>query len=192
MKRKRTGRIQIPQGMRVQLACLFGDVSKEASSPERTEAGLQKTLRKILVELERYLDHNVQTDEVHRIMLQTGLWAARESLKQNGHECLLGYIEGIVRFALLLLGDYPNHRNRRPGARRSDHYRLNTCRSIVYSQSHSQKAKTLFAAKKFGLPELTRDPFELWLKFRAECKVEYRDFIRWYRKEFPEDYSAVL
>jgi hypothetical protein len=97
----------------VQLARLFGSASKLATTDRRTAAQWRKTLKAVLGELDRYVSANVDTDELHRSMLLTGLVAADESLKQD--DFWPGYAEGITRLALILLGDYPDHRRRKPG-----------------------------------------------------------------------------
>ena len=124
-------------------------------------------------------------------MLATGLWAAEESLKED--DFWPGYTEGITRFALLLLGDYPDHRKQRLKGKRKSHYNLKNLRSIAYVQSHEQKAKTLFAASAFGLPKLSSDPLKYWREYVAQTSSpSYRQFLQWFRKHHPKDYASVL
>src|SRR6266481_6447219 len=80
-KQKRSSATQVPPGVEVQLARLFGAASSEAKMKSRTPAQWKKTLRGVLQELFRYLDANVETDDVHWPMLHSGLAAAYESLK---------------------------------------------------------------------------------------------------------------
>lgn len=178
--------------MATQLARLFGSASIEAKATERTDAEWKRTLRRVLAELERYLDANVTTDEPHRYMLQTGLWAAAESLKER--DFWPGYAEGITRFALLLLGDYPDHRARRLHGKSSRHYDLDRCRSVSFRQSHRQKLETLFVAHRFGLPKLSVDPYALWGDYvvASGSKTTAQSFLNWYRKHHPNDYAAVF
>jgi hypothetical protein len=99
--------------MEVQLARLFGAASAEAKMKSRSPAQWKRTLRGVLLELFRYLEANVETDDVHWPMLHSGLAAAYESLK--GSDFWPGYVEGITRLALILMGDYPDHRKRKEG-----------------------------------------------------------------------------
>lgn len=69
--------------MRVQLAKLFGSDSQCARADRRSNAQWRRTLLDVLNELDRYLAENIVTDEVHMLMLLSGLYAARESLKQE-------------------------------------------------------------------------------------------------------------
>jgi len=124
-------------------------------------------------------------------MLATGLWAARESLKEK--DFWPGYAEGITRFALTLLGDYPDHRKQRLHGKRKHHYSLERFRSLIYAQTHEQKVKTLFATSTFGLPKLSTKPMEFWRQYRAQVRSpSYRQFLQWFRKNHPNDYAAVL
>ena len=73
----------VPRGMQVQLARLFGAKSREAIQETRTTAEWRRTLRAVLREIGRYIAKNVDTDELHRCMLQSGLDAAEESLRHQ-------------------------------------------------------------------------------------------------------------
>ncbi len=177
--------------MQIQMARLFGDASNDAKATSRSAAEWKRVLRRVLTELDRYLDENVTTDEMHRFMLETGLWAAGESLKED--DFWPGYVEGLTRFALTLLGDYPDHRKQRIHGKRKAHYSLQRFRSIVYAQTHEQKVNTLFGTSRFGVPKLSTKPLELWREYRAQARSpSYRQFLQWFRKNYPEDYAAVL
>ena len=124
---------EVPQGVQIQLARLFGDTSREARASHRTPAAWRITLRKVLRELDGYLEANVDTDDLHRLMLASCLWAAEESLKQE--DFWPAYSEAITRFSLLLLSDYPDHRRRKPGRKRDNPCDLTARRTVHYSQS---------------------------------------------------------
>jgi len=157
----------------------------------RSPAQWKKTLRGILHELFCYLEANVETDDVHWPMLHSGLGAAYESLK--GEDFWPGYVEGITRLALILMGDYPDHRKRKRGRKPEDHYRLSQRRSVQYVQTSNQKLRTLVAAPMLGI-ELSKDAHAALREFRdvAGYKVGYKEFFRWYRKKYPQDYAAVF
>src|SRR5438876_12294495 len=127
----------VPEGMKVQLARLFGSTSREAQASSRSAAQWRKTFRRVTDELERYIETNVNTDELHFFLLLTCILAARESLKEDNF--IIGYSEAITRLALLLMGDYPDHRRRAKGMKRGDHYKLDQRRRLSYSQNQSQK-----------------------------------------------------
>lgn len=183
---------KIPNSLKVQLSRLFGQNSREAQKDNRTPAEWKRTLKKVLDELYQYLEENVHTDEMHALMLYSCLYAAHESLKEE--DFWAGYLEGITRLSLLLMGDYPNHRRRRGGKKRKGHYTLNHMRSVVYTQSMSQKVRTMLAAPKVGLPGFDVDVRSALSLFRDEMgpSATYKEFIRWFKKRYPNEYSALF
>jgi hypothetical protein len=182
----------VPKAVQNQLARLFGERSAEARKVKRTSAEWKRTLRKVLHEIDRYISANVDTDELHSMIIATGLCAADESL--NEEHFWPGYAEGITRVLLALLGDYPDHRRRRTGARRQGHYRLDLRRRVCYIQSVDQRFRTLLAAGVFKLPRLSRPPQEVRNEFLGQfgTRATLREFLEWYKKEFPADYTAVF
>jgi hypothetical protein len=182
----------VPRGMQVQLERLFGAKSSEAKTTTRTPAQWRRTLKKVLQELDRYVAENVDTDDLHHLILLSGLAAADESLK--GADFWPGYVEGITRFALTLLGDYPDHRKRKTGRRADDHYNLGRLRSVQWVQSRRQRLNTLLAVGAVGFPELSAKPRDVLNDFRRRYgfKPSQDDFLEWYRKNMSKDYAAVF
>ena len=146
----------------------------------------------MLHELDRYVAANVDTDELHFFIIASGLFAADESLKDE--DFWPGYTEGVTRALLALLGDYPDHRRRKTGAKSADHYRLNLHRSLNYTQGSDQRFRTLLAAGVFGVPGLSRPPREVLNEFRGRygSRPTWTEFLRWYKKNFAGDYTAVF
>lgn len=142
-------------------------------------------------ELDRYLAKNVQTDSVHWLMLHSALAAASESLKQDNF--WPGYAEGITRLALVLMGDYPDHRKRGRGGRRGDHYQLSRFREVRFLQSPAQQSRTLLAAPQIGI-RMKTPPGSALVQFHSQSgsKSDPAAFLAWYRKHHPEDYAAVF
>jgi hypothetical protein len=182
----------VPQAMRVHLGRLFGKNSVTAKTSERTMKEWKKTFNRVLDELEKYLEENIDTDELHHLMLLSGIYAARESLVEE--EELFGYIEGITRLAFLLMGDLPDHRQRKPGRKRADHYKLNMFRTTVYTQTPYQKLNTLLYSGKVGFLKFKKNPREALNEFRDlnGFKANYKDFFRWYKQTYPDDYSKIF
>lgn len=191
MPRTRT-RTAVPKSLQNQLARLFGANSKEARKTARIVTGWKSTLRKVLHELDHYVRANVDSDELHSFILATGFAAADESLKEE--QFWPGYAEGITRVLLSLLGDYPDHRRRKGGAKSADHYLLNLHRSLHYTQGTEQRFRTLIAAGVFGVPGLSNPPREVLDGFRRRfgSRPTHAQFMRWYKKHFPTDYTAVF
>ncbi len=180
------------QSMSVQLARLFGAKSSISSQGPHSPAEWRSTLGKVVRELGRYLDANVESDEVHMMMLYSGLAAAEEALKED--DFWPGYVEGMTRLALVLMGDYPDHRKRNGGAKRKDHYQLRKMRTVRYCQDELQRLKTLLATTTLGYPELSKNPRDALGEFRElhGPRATYIEFFKWYRKTYPKDYAAVF
>jgi len=175
-----------------QLARLFGSGSKEARQLTRSPVQWKRTLRRVLVELDRYMTANVETDDLHRMILALGLGAAEAALQED--EFWPGYAQGITQFALSLLGDCPDHRRRKGGRKAANYYRLDGCRTLCYVQNTEQRLATLLRAGTFRLPGLTKPPREALTEFRQEVglRASHREFLEWYRKRYPKDYAAVF
>jgi hypothetical protein len=182
----------VPKSMRVQLARLFGSDSKQARSTTRSPAEWRKTLKVVLHELERYVADNVDTDELHRLMLLSGLRSAEESLQEEPF--WPGYVEGITRLALILLGDYPDHRKRTRGRKKDGHYKLDAHRTGHWAQSPRQRFRTLIAAGMVGFPTLSALPRDVPHQFRREFGFgpSQDAFLEWYRATNPKDYAALF
>lgn len=178
--------------MRVQLARLFGQESPAARAESRTPQEWRRTLQKVIDELDRYVEANVDTDDLHGLMIASGLYAASEALKEE--EFWPGYAEGITRLALLLLGDYPDQRRRKRGRKPDGFYDLSRFRSVHYHQSPAQKLYTLLAAGRLQGLKLSKDPRDAMSEFRAQAgyQASYKEFFRWYRRRYPADYAALF
>lgn len=181
----------VPPAMKVQLARLLGSASPEIRRDMKSPDEWRRILQRVLLELDRYLSANVETDAVHRVMLHSGLYAASESLKRQ--DFWPGYVEGITRLALLLMGDYPDHRKRRRRQRPAERYRLSRLREVHFTQTPAQKLITLLAAPLVGIP-LKKSPGRVLAEFRRQSRSKSgpEEFFTWYRQHHPEDYAAVF
>jgi hypothetical protein len=185
-------KIKVPAAMKVQLARLFGEKSREASKEYMSPTEYKVTLRKVLGELFNYMEENIDTDGMHFLMLCSGLSAADNALKDN--DFWPGYIEGITRFAFLLMGDYPNHRLRKGGKKKKEHYNLKRLRTNVYVQDTDQRIRTMITASQLKVPRLTQDPQVALRQFRNEkgFSATYKEFLRWFKENYPADYAALF
>lgn len=178
--------------MEIQLSRIFGENSKEVLNNPKSEKDWKRTLRKVLDELYEYIEDNIESDELHTLMIYTCLYASHESLKEENF--WPGYIEGITRLSFLLMGDYPDHRKRKVGKKKKDHYKLNLHRSVIYSQDSDQKVRTLYAAGCSGLINLSESPNSILSKFRCEVgfSADYKQFMKWFKKNYQQDYAKLF
>jgi len=181
----------VPNVMRVQLSRFFGSQSREARATRRTTAEWKRTLKRVLGELDKYISENVDTDDVHFLIILSGLCAADEALKEKNF--WPGYAEGITRVALCLLGEYPDHRKRQKGRKAHDHYNLQKFRTVRWLQTRNQRLLTLFAAWEYGFSQLGKNPHEALREFRDQYgfRPSYKKFFDWYKKTYPADYCKV-
>jgi hypothetical protein len=183
----------VPRAFQVQFSRLFGESSKIAKAQVLTGRQWRKVLKKLLDEIYHYIEENVTTDELHYMMLCSGLASAFKSLKDDDF-FWPGYIEGITRLCLLLLGDYPDHRRRKGGKKTQDHYKLNLHRKLCYAQDADRRVRVFHAATKMGFLGPSHEFNVIMSEFREEkgFKASYRDFMRWYRIRYPEKYSKLF
>ncbi len=182
----------VPKALQNQLGRLFGVDSKEARSKTRSLAAWRKTLKHILTELDQYRAANVDTDSLHNFMLDCALASASNALKLPNF--WPGYVEGVVRFALCLMGDYPDHHARKSGKRRDNHYKLDSHRSIVFLQTSKQQSRTLFMASALKVLKVPHPFWEVMAAFRDKYgyAASERQFMMWFKKAYPEAYATVF
>jgi len=187
-------RIQTPEAMKVQLARLFGSDSSEANKESRTLAEWRKTFRHCMKEIELYIEHSVDSDSAHRLLLQTAVWSAQEALKRDGPDLYIAYIEALTRMALALMGDYPDHRRRKGSGIREGHYSLKKCRTIHYSSTPMQRLWVLKTGYALKIPGCSIDPLNALQEFRSQfgSKPNMADFIRWFARTYPVQYAACV
>jgi hypothetical protein len=183
----------VPKPFQVQFSRLFGESSNIAKAQKLTENQWRRVLKALLDEIYRYIEDNINTDELHYIMLCSGLASASDSIR-NDDFFWPGYIEGITRLCLLLLGDYPDHRRRKKGKKTKDYYKLNQHRKLYYAQDADQKVRVFWAASRMGFRGTSHEFNSVMGQFREEkgFKASYKDFMRWYRLRFPEEYSKLF
>ncbi|HEY5122605.1 MAG TPA: hypothetical protein VIK14_02600 [Ignavibacteria bacterium] len=183
---------KVPISMQGFLGKLFGELSEIANKEYKTKSEWRNTLKKILEELNLYLIENIETDEVHIKMLKRSL----ESSKANISEDFFwpGYLEGILRFSLILLGDLPNHYRRKKGRKSINHYNLKRFRKINYYQDVNQKINLLFNASKIEDIIINKNLFKIRKEFYNSKQVSFTnyEFIKWFKKNYPEDYSKIF
>ena len=185
-------RTPVPDSMKIQFARLFGQNSQPAKKSEMTPAEWKRTLNRVLQDLEKYLLANVYTDDFHFLLLLSGIQSSAEALKED--DFWPRYAEGITRLALMLMGDYPDHRRRRPGRKANYHYKLNTLRDHFWTHSPEQQFLTLCHAYQTGFLKLQNNPRKVLSDFRARFGYSYgyRDFMKWYRDNYADDYGKVF
>jgi len=191
-RKNRTTKTQIPLSMQIQLARLFGDKSSELKTSDRTDSEWKRTLQKMLDELFKYAEKNVETDQSHWVMICSGFTSSQEALKTDDYWA--GYIEGIMKVCYLLMGDYPDHRKYKGGRKKIDHYSLDYLRDSVFIQNHEQKQRTIYSVSISGLLDITGTFRYAMAEFRTECGYEggAKEFLNWFKLHYPIDYATLF
>ncbi len=186
------GSSAVPPAMRVLLARVFGTRSKAACRTHMTDPQWREVMKALLGELHRYQIANIRTDEFHELVLASALTSADGALSTSDY--WPGYAEGILRFALTLMGDYPDHRHRKPGRKNVEHYDLTLRRSVAYNQSTAQRYRTLCVAVDLGLLGAKKKMWELMEPFHEEHGTRYsqRQQLEWFRKTYPDLYARAF
>jgi hypothetical protein len=180
----------VPKTMANLLARVFGAESTEARSTERTPAQWRRTLHRLDEEILAYVDENVHTDPVHEGMLHISLMHAEEALQTD--DFWPGYSEAIIRLALFLMGDCPDHRSRGRGGTSADHYCLRQHRSLAYTRSPDQKYRSLYLGRLLQLSDL--NPRDAWYAYyqRVGRTATRKGFMRWYRENHSTEYAKLF
>jgi hypothetical protein len=186
-----TTRTAVPEGVQDLLGRLFGVASREARRVERNPDEWKATLRRIVLELDLYLQENVATDAAHAELIRKCMESALRSLDLD--DFWPGLAGGLMMLAFVLMGDPPDHRRRRGGRKTPRHYQLTVHRSLAYARTSEQRFRTLLAAKRSGA-QLSRNPLELWWEFRRRegPGTTKHKFLQWYRQRHPADYAEVF
>ncbi|MEW5915526.1 MAG: hypothetical protein AB1762_03940 [Gemmatimonadota bacterium] len=172
---------------------LFGENSSEAAELSRTDAQWRKTILKLLRELDRYQRANIRTDGFHELLLAASLTAAHKAATEDD-DIWPGVVEGLVRYALTLMGDWPDHHRRKKGRKAENHYDLGLRRSITYRQDTHQQFLTLYQAvesKSFGVSTPMWQLLSSYYEEFGYTKGE-RSRIDWFRKKYPEVYARIF
>lgn len=180
----------VPLSLKTLLAHLFGEQTALAMSSAHTASQWRPILERILNELESYMSENVRTDPLHAEQLERALRSSRAHL--DGEDFWPGYVEGLVRLSLLLMGDFPSHNQRTSGRKAADHYCLSRHRSLCYHQSWTQRFRLLFSAE--GATKIRKPAEEVVREWRLEqgFSASHKDFFYWYRGKYPEDYASLF
>ena len=170
---------------------LFGCQSKDCRKYERTEKEWKELLRKYVVEIQKYLNENIETDSIHMKRLSDAASSSETSLKEENYLPL--YIEGLIRLIFTLIGQSPEHDRRKGGRKTKDHYKLDKYRNICYIQDSQQKYHLLHYASHNHFISVQN----MRLVYYDFCKEfsyyeKKKKFINWFKKKYPDDYLRIF
>jgi hypothetical protein len=134
---------------------LFGRETMHGSAGAlRDERAWRRRIRQAFQHLRRYVEANlpasdsIQRDAVHRLVdrLEAGATMRTPLLREQA------LVTGLMDLCLSLLGDVPDHWDRRRVAH-PNHFMLNKHRTLHYGQSNQQRARLIAdACRRSPLP----------------------------------------
>jgi hypothetical protein len=146
---------------------------------------------KLVKHLERYIDVNLDTDKLHRRRIEFQIAQLQEALNKKVHlEREPRLIGAFLTICLLLLGDTPNHYNKKT-VNRPEYFRLKGFRTVLYHQTPFQKVALVLKEAENGAIEGVK-PDEARHFRRQAQKLGSRKFLNWLQTEHPKAYQNLF
>lgn len=187
------------------LSFLFGKWSTHLPQ-EISLKSWKKYCKKLIDHLDQYISANVVTDLPHQKAIDAALEKGKRAVtSSNAREPML--VASLAELCFLLLGDRPNHWNRRR-VNRPEHFMLDTFRTVNYSRSPKQRANWIIkqyferrlteerqlAAVKPGYKGEAEKIHRLLDKYydRYDRPKKHAEFVRWFRGAYPKEYRQLF
>lgn len=170
---------------------LFGCKSRDSQKYERTEKEWKELLKKYVVEIQEYLNENIETDSIHMERLLAAASSSETALRKEDYLPL--YIEGLIRLIFTLIGQSPEHCRRKGGRKAKDHYKLDKYRNICYIQDSQQKYRLLHFASQhhyISIQHMRSVYYDFCKEFTYYEKK--KKFINWFKEKYSDDYLRIF
>lgn len=134
--------------------------------------------------------YNFQSDGFHTTRVRSFLdkmHTACNSKDNTDPEMILSLV-GII---FELLGQVPNYSERRV-LNRNDDYFLSGLRCLYYSQTHSQKVRTIIEAARYKPYCEYHKSDDLHEVLDCQYRGDVEGFLEWYKKEYPKVYCELF
>ena len=149
---------------------------------------------KLVTQLERYVTENIVTDRSHHIALAHAIQALHGAVDNSGSDRESELVTRFARLCLLLIGDVPNHWDRRV-VNRPEYYLLSEHRSVHFLQTPAQIALVIWEQylkqRDTVLPEAdaSRLGHAYWRhrKQRSDAR-----FVAIFKQEYPQEYLKLF
>lgn len=156
----------------------------------------RRLCRRLIEHLERYVRANVVTDRIHHAALEEAIEGLRRAVDAPEGERESELVTSFAYLCLLLLGDKPDHWERRGSVNRPEYYLLSQHRSVHYSQTPAQIARMIWTQCVYPKWMANRESAELkkldstyWSHRRRHRDAE---FVAWFRRLYPQEYLKLL
>ena len=174
--------VTIPMDVETFLSFVFGNQSIHGLTGHHPRSVWKKYLKKLIIHLEKCIQTNVVTDNIHHEQILYAIDNFKKALASPVGETQI--VANLFKLCFLLMGDTPDN-YRKKVVNRPENYMLNKFRSACYTQSPKQKAD-LIIKKYFGQKPNNEDNKEaekVWLNYLRVYDKQRRhsDFIKWFR-----------
>ncbi len=150
-----------------------------------------KDCRRLIEELEKYIEANVNTDKNHlneiryQIVVMKGTLRGKSSLDR---EPIL--ITALAKLCLLLLGDRPKHL-RKKRVNKPEFYILQNVRTLQYHQTPKQKAIVIKRECTTGNTQKLEGEEIKNLERRLKS-LSSIEFVNWFKGDYPNIYAELF
>ncbi len=157
---------------------------------ELTEKQWKYVLRKLLMKIEIAIEANIVTDHIHHNRIAFQLGCMKRCLIEEGNTDPENVI-ALIGLCFELIGDLPDNRHRKH-ANKKEYFSLSDKRTVHFLQSIRQKVNIILESAWY---EPFKDYYshgDLHDKFRLDFGCRPREFVEWYKTEFPKLYTKLF
>lgn len=150
----------------------------------------KKLQTKIVSAVKKAVKSNFQSDGLHTTRVGTFLEKMDKacSSRDNTDPKMILALVGIV---FELLGAVPNYSDRHI-LNRNDDYLLSALRCLYYSQTHSQKVRTILEAARHKPYCEYHKSDDLYEVLDSQYHGDVEGFLQWYKTEYPRVYCELF
>ena len=156
----------------------------------RSEKAWKHVIRRLTSAIGKSIEKNVLSDGFHKSRLRSYI-DKLEQLGKSKHIVDPEVVYCMSAIIFELLGGMPDYRRRRIINRRDD-YVLDNMRTVIYSQSNSQKVATILEDSKYGPFSKPHKSIDLLNIFYDQYIGNPISFIEWYKDTYPQSYMRLF
>jgi hypothetical protein len=187
--------IYVPISFEFLMSSLFGKTNYHGYVGSVRQSIWKKDLIKIVKYIKKSIIINANTDHFHKSELIKTCNTIEEKIKKSKSfdEINLETIEGFIRLVFLLLGNMPNHWDRK-SPYLDKFWELDGHRTLIYSQSDEQKVYLIInlvdIRKQFSIK--VEDYENLSSLFYKRFRENASEFLSWFKDSYPETYCQIF
>jgi hypothetical protein len=194
--RKPVGGVSIPLEVEWFLASMFGGHSTRGAVGYNKGREWKKWCKRLSAHLRKYVEANLVTNREHRQAIECALEYIEKSVGKPEEEREPRMVSGLTSLVLLLLGNSPQHYQRRRIVSRPSHFKLNRHRSLRYCQSAEQRSLLIYSTLAKRALERNGDQREAqrWERLLMRCcrRNQFLEFVESFRKERRQEYFELF